>query len=248
MPLPTRLWGILKRRKCGVWLTAALAANGLLGYNAHMLTALFLFALHGPLRAKEAPPAFSTREVERVLESLRKAKSIEAQVEKTVEQELLGSKKTSHGIFYFSKGKLRLEITDPDQSVLVYDGKTVWVEDRLDESTVNVSKIKSVQLKKTDSLLAALFDGKKNVLKSFKAVKMKNSSEGKVFTFKPKDKKTTDVTWLEVTVKDRALAGVSYKDAMENTVTLNFKDFKEGSVPDSKFSYQPPKGASVSVF
>lgn len=213
-----------------------------------MLTALFLFALHGPLRAKEAPPAFSTKEVERVLESLRKADSVEAKIEKTVEQELLGPTKTSRGTFYFSKGKLRLEITEPDQSTLVYDGKIVWVEDHFDEDTVNVSKIKSAQLKRTDSLLAALFDGKRNVLKSFKAVKVKDSADGKVFIFKPKDKKTTDVTRLELTVKDRKLAGVSYKDSMENTVTLKFTDFKEGSVPKSKFSYQPPKGATISVF
>lgn len=213
-----------------------------------MLTTLLLFALHGPLHAKDATPAVSTKEVEQVLESLRKADSVEAGIEKTVEPAWGGEKKTSTGKFYFSKGKLRLEITEPDQSLIVYDGKTVWAEDRLDENTINVSKIQSAQLKKTDSLLAALFDGKKNVLKSFKAVKSENSDSGKVFIFKPKDKKTTDVTRLEITVKDHVLVAVSYQDGLENTVTLKFKDFKEGSIPDNKFSYKPPKGASISVF
>lgn len=189
--------------------------------------------------------ALSAKDVERVLARYRKAAAIQAKVEKTVEQEMLGEKKTSSGDFFFSKGKMRLEITEPEKSTVVYDGAVIWVESRFDEATVEVSKIQSKELKKSDSLLAALFDAKKNALQSFKLQKVK---DGSVFSFVPKDKKKTEIQHLELEIQEGDLKRVTYSDSLENSVTLIFSNFKEGSVPKNKFSYKPPKGANVSVF
>lgn len=191
--------------------------------------------------------SLSVKDVNVVLERYRSAPAIQAGVTKTVEQEMLGEKKVSKGEFYFSKGKMRLEIVEPESSTLVYDGKIIWVESRFDENTIEVSKIQSRELKKTDSLLAALFD-KKNILKTFKSLDMKENNGIKTFAFEPKDKKKTEVQHLELAIEDKNLLRVTYKDNIENTVTLEFKNFKEGSISKNKFSYKPPKGANISVF
>lgn len=193
-------------------------------------------------------PSFASptaKDVERVLTRYRNSPAIQAKVVKTVEQEMLGESKSSRGDFYFSKGKMRLEITEPEKSTVVYDGMVIWVESRFDESTIEVSKIKSKDLKKSDSLLAALFDKKKNALGSFK---LKDVKDGKVFSFVPKDRKKTEIQYLELELESGDLKRVTYKDNLENSVSLVFSEFKEGSVSKSKFSYSPPKGANVSVF
>ncbi|NJL24410.1 MAG: outer membrane lipoprotein carrier protein LolA, partial [Calothrix sp. SM1_5_4] len=109
-------------------------------------------------------------EVNSVLKKYRQAPALKAKVRKTVVQEVMGTRSESEGDFYFSKGKLRLDFVKPERSTLVYDGKNVWLESRLDARNIQVSRLKSTQLRKTDSLLAALFD-KTDVLTSFKFLK-----------------------------------------------------------------------------
>src|SRR4051794_6353149 len=68
------------------------------------------------------------KEVDGVLASYRAAKAIKAKVKKTVVQEVMGTSMKSEGSFFFSKGKLRLEMREPERTTLVYDGKHVWFE------------------------------------------------------------------------------------------------------------------------
>ncbi|MBX3020415.1 MAG: outer membrane lipoprotein carrier protein LolA [Bdellovibrionales bacterium] len=208
------------------------------------LKAAFAFCLISSLAmAKTAAPS-GVAEVDSVLAKYRKAPAIQAEVKKTVVQEVMGTSHESEGKFYFSKGKLRLDIEKPEKSILVYDGKNIWLESRLDEKTVEVSRIRSGDIKKTDSLMAALFD-RRDVLQGFKLLKVTNKDGQKTFAFEPKDTKKTEVRHLEVALQNKDIRRITYKDNMENQVTFEFSSLSRGKVPAGKFTYKPPKGANV---
>jgi outer membrane lipoprotein-sorting protein len=212
--------------------------------------ALLIFSTAHAMAEKASNKADKThdktpgKDVVKVLAGYREAKGIKAKVDKTVVQETLGTSQKGRGNFYFSKGKLRLEMIDPEPTTLVYDGKTVWFEQRIDDEHVLVTKMRTNDLRKSDSLLAALFD-KKNVLEGFNLKSTKNDESKKTFNFEAKNKKKSDVQSLEITVKDKEILRISYKDRIENQVTLEFSDTARGEVPAKKFAYHPPKGAEI---
>lgn len=213
-----------------------------------IITALtFLFIFCGPAfakaKAKVAAPA--AKDVEAILSKYRKASAISSKVKKTVVQEFTGINSESTGNFYYSKGKLRLDFTEPEKTTLVYDGKYVWLESRLDDKKVQVTKMRTNELKKSKSVLTALFD-KKDVLRNFKLVKSQNEKGVKIFTFVPKDKKSGgEVTMLEVALKEKDIERITYVDEVENKVSFIFSELTRGDVPAAKFSYKPPKNAEV---
>lgn len=192
--------------------------------------------------AKEAK--LSPKDVDAVLNKYRQAEAFKAKVKKTTANEVIGNESTGDGKFYFSKGKLRLEMGEPENTTVVYDGKTIWMETRLDEQTVNVTKIKSRELKKNDTLLASLFD-KKDLLQSFAMTKAREEDGKKIYTFEPKARIKTEVRGLEIALEGKDLQRVTYRDDLENRVSFEFKDLQRGTIPSAKFKYQPPKGASV---
>jgi len=188
----------------------------------------------------------SVKDVDAVLTKYREAEAFTATVKKTVAQEVIGTETTGVGRFFFSKGKLRLEMGEPENTTLVYDGKTVWMETRLDEKTIEVTKVKSKELKKNDSLLATLFE-RKNILQSFTMDKTRESGGTRIYTFRPKNIKNTEVRLLEISLsgKGQELAAISYRDDRENQVSFEFNEVVREPVPSEKFNYKPPKGANV---
>lgn len=215
-----------------------------------ILALTLLLTLVSPALAakkKTAKKAEPLKEVEAVLASYRKASAIKAKVKKTVIQETMGTEVKSEGEFFFSKGKLRLDFTEPEKTTLVYDGKYVWFESRLDDQNVQVTKMKTNDLKRSRSVLTALFE-KKDILRGFKLLKSEGDQERKTYTFEPKAKKDQDeVKTLEIVIAKKNLEKISYKDNIENTVVFEFVDLTRGKVPAAKFSYKPPKKAEVTV-
>lgn len=193
---------------------------------------------------ERASKSSSTKEVDAVLTSYRRAGALKAKVNKTVVQETMGTETKSRGAFYFSKGKLRMDIMEPERSALVYDGKNVWFESRFDDQHVQVTKMRVGELRKANSMLAALFD-KKDVLKNFKLIGTKSENGKKIFSFEAKDKKKSDVQFLEIALKDKDIQRITYKDQIENRITLEFSELIAGPLPANKFAYKAPKGAEV---
>ena len=199
-------------------------------------------ALARPSRPKKL--STPTSQVEDVLTRYRAAKSVKARVKKTVTQELMGSTHVSEGLFYFAKGKLRLDLTKPEPSILVYDGKNIWLESHLDAQTIEVSHMRAGALKRSDSLMASLFD-KKDALKGFRLLQTHAGDGYKSYSFTPKDKSTTEIRSLEVELRGPELKRIKYKDQMENTVDFEFGDLSHEAVDLNLFVYKPPAGANV---
>lgn len=190
------------------------------------------------------------KEVNEVLAAYRKAPGIKAGIKKTVVQEAMGTETKGQGEFYFAKGKLRMDIQSPEKSTLVYDGKIVWFESRLEgldggDETIQVTKMKTGKLKKTDSLMATLFE-EKDILNTFKLTNSATDKSGvKTFAFQPKDKKKTEVQLLEIGLKNKDIQRIMYRDQVENKVSFEFSNMTKGSVSADKFKYVLPKKAEV---
>jgi outer membrane lipoprotein-sorting protein len=206
-----------------------------------MQMALFLILALPSLALAGGPPA---KDVSAVLASYRQAKALHASVKKTVEQETMGTSMKSQGEFYFSKGKMRLEMREPERTTLVYDGKIIWFESRADEEHIVVTKMKAMELRRSDSLLATLFD-RKDVLQKFNLKSSTRDGSLKEFNFEPKDKKKSDIQSLEISLKGKDIQRISYKDQIDNRVTLEFSDLTKGKVPADKFAYKAPKHAEI---
>lgn len=202
--------------------------------------------IHPQLSFAASKGASALRRVNSILARYREAPAIRAKVKKTIVQELMGNTVTSEGIFYFSKGKLRLEFTAPESSTLVYDGENIWIESRLDEKTVQVTRLHKNEIKKTQSVLTAVFD-KKDVFSGMKVTKAISDGKRKSLAFAPKDekRKNDDIVSLEVVVNDKNLERLKYVDTLENQVSFDFSQVEESDVSLKKFQYHPPKGAEV---
>lgn len=219
-------------------------SDSALRYICRMIKHIGLYLAAASLSISMAGTKTTARDVDLVLTKYREAEAFSAKVKKTVAQEVLGTENSGDGKFYFSKGKLRLEMAEPENTTLVYDGKVVWMETRLDENTIEVTKVKSKQLKKNDSILAALFE-RRNILQTFKLTGSKDVEGRKIFSFEPKDKKKTEIRALDIALRGKELAGVAYKDDRENRVSFDFTDLVREPVAPEKFTYKPPKGANV---
>jgi chaperone LolA len=182
--------------------------------------------------------------VDDVLNHLRLAEGFYSHVVKTVHSGQLDSTNESKGEIYFAKGKMRLELTTPEKTLLVYDGKMAWQESEFDDGTDKraiVTKIKAKQLKKGSALLATIL-GDKDLLTAYKMT----VHEIDHYEFVPKDKKNADISLFKIDVEDRKLKKVAYIDSLENEVSFVFEDIQEKQIPAKKFQYKPPKGADVS--
>ena len=204
-----------------------------------------LLLLIGPsLALAKGAKVLPGAEVEAVLAKYRQAKAITAKVKKTVYQETMQTETKSQGEFYFAKGKLRLEMEEPEHTILVYDGKTIWFESRLDDQHVTVTKMRATDLHKSDSLLAALFE-RKDVLHSFNLTGTKSAGGGNIYSYQAKDQKKSDVRFLEIALKSKEIQRITYRDQIENRVTLEFSGLSKAAVPAAKFAYKPPKHAEI---
>lgn len=203
-----------------------------------------------PGRATLTAKKPQAKEVNEILSGYRKAKAIKAKIKKTVVQEAMGTETKGQGEFYFSKGKLRMDMQSPEKSTLVYDGKVIWFESQIEgfdggPATVQVTKMKMGKLRKTDSLLATLFE-EKDILKHFRLISSKTTKPGmNTFVFEPSDKSKTEVQQLEIGTKNKNIDRIAYRDQVENKVSFEFSDLKKGAVPATKFKYVVPKKAEV---
>ncbi len=204
-----------------------------------ILLCLFIFSPFSFADAKS-----SVREVNAVLTKYRSAEAFRAKVKKTVVQEVMETETVAEGRFYFSKGKLRMEMGEPDFTTLVYDGRVIWMESKIDDERIQVIKVVSRSLKRSDSVLASLF-GRASVLESFDLIKEEKSGDMKVYSFKPRRSTKTEVRYLEIALRDKELQRVTYKDDRDNRISIEFDDVVRERIDAAKFAYKPPKGSEL---
>lgn len=209
-----------------------------------LLTFIAIFSLHTTVAA-------SDKDLKSTLARYQKS-SVKASIEKVVKMVVLEKTEKSEGDLYFSKGKFRLEMKDPSSTVIVQDGKTLWIASKLVDfgGTWQVSKTNSRSLKKSQALMGLLFD-EKGVWKDFETADETTGKDGTTWTLMPKKTANTEISKLLVRVnpKDKTILEVRYWDNLENETSYIFQTQKFGAkIAASKFTYKPPKGAEVTEF
>ena len=179
----------------------------------------------------------------------RSAKLVQMNLEKIVKSELTGKENVYKGQVYLSSGLFRLVNTEPEKSLLVYDGKVVWNEQPPSPDfpgPVQVTKTKMAGKDKSQTLFATLLT-KDPVTKNFKIVSAKKEDGQTVYEAEPmnSDLSVRSLT-LKISNKSKQVTEISYKDDLDNLTVMKFSDpqFKK-SLDKSLFKYKPPQGAQV---
>lgn len=192
-------------------------------------------------------------EIDKALAPLRTKQGVEVSLKRRSVNTLLAREKSGEGRLFYRRGRLRLEMKSPEESLLVLDGKSIWLETKLDKELGGktiVSKTSAGSFKKSNTLIAALLENK-DLLKEFKLKRRRSESGQVLLEFLPKDASKSEIQSLSLWLKDGSsgLAKVQFTDDKENEVSLEFGETKALGVDvDTLFKYVPPKGADVTEF
>lgn len=199
-------------------------------------------------------PAGQISDIQTVMKRYKVAKAIKMAVKKSVYLDLLEETKKSSGHLYFSRGRLRLDIEKPEQSMLLLADDYIWMENRMgegDDRVIQVTKMKtSKDLKKSNALLAFLF-GDEAAWEKFKVLSVVSSDSGQKFTLRPnKNNNLTEITKVEILInkKEKQLLSIIYWDELDNRTQYEFDNIDfEVHLKSDVFKYSPPKKADVQV-
>lgn len=184
----------------------------------------------------------------------RQNRGVEMNVTKNTLLSVLKKTKTSTGNVQLSKGKLRMELTQPDRSLLVYDKTQIWVVDYPPEELGGVPQVGHMKVaeKSKDHALLSLLSGEADVWNDLKLKEktVQNSSETHLFL--PKDsKKFPGVTKIQIQVDSKKLQieKIAYWDDIENKTEFIFSDVQfDKKISASAFNFSPPKDAQVTQY
>lgn len=200
-----------------------------------------------------AAVSFAAVKGSEVLESTTKkyrtAKLVEMTVEKTVKSELLGKETKYQGKISLANGKFRWENKTPDETLLVFDGSTIWsvqMPPKEFGGEPQIAKGKVDKKNRSNILISSLLG--EEVTKNFKVVSEKKVGDVVRFEIEPLQKDLT-IKSLKVVVdeKSKKLTEISYLDDIGNLTIMSFSKIEFKKKANNKlFNYQPPKGAAVS--
>ena len=214
-----------------------------------LFTLIFLssFAIHAKKTSAPAGPDLTI--LTQTTAKYRKAKMIQMSVLKTVKSDLTGKETNYKGIIYLSSGLFRMVNTEPEKSLLVFDGSTIWNEQPPSPDfpgPVQVTKSRLAGKNKSQALFATLLT-KDPLTKSFKVLSSKKEADQTVYEASPL---TSELTLKSLTLKIsnslKQVSEISYKDDIGNVTVMKFTDPQFKNSLDKKlFQYKPPKGAKV---
>ncbi len=202
---------------------------------------------HEKSHEKSKPEAFQF--LKQATLRYRKSEMTAMKVVKVVKSDLLGTETKFAGKISISAGLFRWENTEPDRTLIVYDGETIWNEQSPPKEfpgPMQVAKAKLDRKNKAQVMISSLLGGT-SIFENFKVISEKLDSEQARYSIEPKtsDLKIKD---LEIVVlkKQKEVSQISYKDDVGNITTMNFSDieFNKKKSPNL-FKYTPPKGAQV---
>ncbi len=186
--------------------------------------------------------------LDKVAKKYRASKLVEMTVEKTVKSELLGKETKYDGKIFLANGKFRWENTKPEETLLVFDGKTIWsVQVPAKEFGGPVQVAKGVVDKKNRSqiLISSLLG--EDLKKSFKVVKEKKDGDTVHLDVQPRNGDLPMKSLrLFVDARIDTLKSISYLVDIGKLTTMDFSYVKFLKKENKQlFKYQPPKGAQV---
>ncbi len=169
--------------------------------------------------------------------------------EKIVKSELMGTENKFSGTIAISQGNFRWENTEPEKSLLIFDGQTIWSEQSPPKEfpgPVQVVKAKVDKKNKSQVIIGSLL-GSGTLFENFNVISEKIQGDEYLYKIEPKSKDLKiSVLNLSVLKKTKEVAEISYLDDVGNLTTMKFSriEFNKKKNKDL-FKYVPPKDAQV---
>ena len=174
-----------------------------------------------------------------------KATDFKADFKQTYTYQIYGRQKISTGKVYFKKpSRMRWDYETPNRRIFVADGSTLWVYEP-DEAQVFKRDLASAQL----PVALRFMKGEGELTTDFEVDQIrKGTQEDEMsITLKPRVA-SPDFTQLTLVIKKavgEVVASVLV-DPTENTNRIDFVDVQVNqNLPESGFSFSPPKGVRV---
>jgi len=180
------------------------------------------------------------------------ATSVTMKVQRTTVLSVLGKEKTSKGELVLSKGRMRMELNEPNRSVIVIDGKNLWVADYPDpdfkSAAVQVMK-GEINSKKglEQSFVRLLTHG--GILKQFMVSGVTESDNRLTYFLLPKQHTFEFRRARLILSEDRkSIAELIYWDENDNETRMTFSNIRfNKKVPTDTFRFVPPKDADITT-
>lgn len=179
------------------------------------------------------------------------AKSIAMDVERNLIMGMLGKEKKAKGTLLLSKGRMRMELNDPEKSLIVIDGKTLWVADyppaEFKNAAVQVLKGKVSSKKGASQGFVGLLT-RGGVLSQFNVTGALTDRGGRSVYFLQPKAATVEFKRAQLTISadQNSIESLQFWDERDNETKLTFSNVKFDQKVDAKtFEFTPPENADV---
>lgn len=192
------------------------------------------------------PFLFANNKLETALSQFQGNRFCEIKMVRHYQSELLQSQKTSDSVFYQRGSKFRLEQVDSTKSVLIFDGKSLWVLEFEGPNSSEPEQVSRSNSKNSNPKLKQILDYR--FLKSnFDITKEENESIDTHYSLTPIDKKQfSDLLDLKVVIKAGQLSSLSYQDEMENKIRYEVRSIQcKKKAPKGLFNFEPKDKSTV---
>ena len=158
----------------------------------------------------------------------------------------LGKKQVAEGVVYFKKpGKMRWNFQKPARQEIISDGKSFW-NYRPEDKQVLVSPVTSAFQAKAPSTFLA---GIGNLQKDFQARWAKEPSPQENYSLELTPRETQgslEKLFLLVDRENFKILQARIQDVMGNVTQISFSKVQfDNHLPDSLFTFSPPRGVEV---
>lgn len=182
------------------------------------------------------------------------SKSISMDLDKTLKLAVLDQERKSKGHILISRGRLRMEIDQPNQSLVVVDGKNIWVvqypPEEMKNSPVQVIRASTDTKKgRSQSFIGLLVKG--GITKYFKVLNATSAADGTTTYFLQPLAGTSDFARAQVSVdpKEKQIKELKYWDELGNETTLSFSNVSfNKKIAANKFQFTPPQNAEITKY
>lgn len=158
----------------------------------------------------------------------------------------LGKKQVAEGIVYFKKpGKMRWNYQKPTKQEIISDGKSLWNYRPEDKQVVVSPMTNAFQSKAPSTFLAGIG----NLKKDFQARWSKEPSPKENYSLEltPQEAQgSLEKLFLLVDRESFKILQARIQDVMGNVTQISFSKIQfDNRLPDSLFTFTPPKGVEV---
>lgn len=179
----------------------------------------------------------------------QKASYVEIDLEKKVVSEILGRERLNKGKVFLAPKRFRLELKEPEKSLIVYDGGTLWNVQYPPEGSDGKTQVAKAKLDKKNQNQILLGDllVEQGLMAKFEMLDAVQDGDRLQITAKPKSSQIQVMDLkFSIDTKDKVFKEVEYSDELGNKTTMKFSGTVFQKKKNAKiFQYTPEKDAQV---